>query len=68
MNKSRAHLALFAMVASMSLVVACSKEDDTPPPADSGMTTPAPQAAPGTAPEPSGTTPEPSPAPGTSAQ
>ncbi|NYT77992.1 hypothetical protein H0A71_13385 [Alcaligenaceae bacterium] len=62
MNKSRAHLALSAMAASLSLLAACSKGDDTPPPADSGMTT-APDAAPA-----QGTAPESSPAPGTSTQ
>lgn len=61
MNKSRAHLALIAMVASMGLFTACSNGDDSAPPADSGMTAPGPDAAPGAGPESA-------PAPGAPAQ
>src|SRR3546814_9746102 len=48
MKKTRTHLALIAMVASMSLLAACSKGEDANTPADgeAGMETPAPAPAP----------------------
>ncbi|MGB3288469.1 MAG: hypothetical protein WBA83_04270 [Burkholderiaceae bacterium] len=52
MEKTRIHLALIAMVASMSLLAACSKGEDANAPASGapGTTAPAPAPTPGASP------------------
>lgn len=59
MEKTRTHLALIAMLASMSLLAACSKSDDgKAPPSGPATTAPAPSStAPAPAPTPDTTTP-----------
>src|SRR5690606_24916383 len=67
MEKTRTHLALIAMVASMSLLAACSKGEDATPPADGAPGAEAPAPAPMPAPEPApAPAPAPEPTPGTS--
>jgi hypothetical protein len=59
MEKTRTHLALIAMVASLSLLAACKKSDDgKAPPSAPATTAPAPSStAPAPAPTPDTTTP-----------
>src|SRR5690606_20526782 len=72
MKKTRTHLAVIAMVASMSLLAACSdgEEADAPMEGAAGTEAPAPAPAPTPAPEPAPapeSTPAPTPAPSSSA-
>lgn len=60
MKKTRTNLAVIAMVASMSLLAACSEGENTDAPAEAPASEPAPTPAPTPAPEP---TPSPTPAP-----
>lgn len=60
MKKTRTHLAVIAMVASMSLLAACSESENTDAPAEAPASEPSPAPAPAPAPAPE---PTPSPAP-----
>lgn len=62
MKKTRTHLAVIAMVASMSLLAACSDADDSNAPMDGAAGTEAPAPAPAPTPDPA-PTPEPAPTP-----